>query len=109
MLGILTGATRGFEAGISQCLHITASTKSFFTRPIDEHRHYVVILRPGFKAIGDDVDHLPGEGVQRFLNIEGKLPDHPVPCRMFSDQNAIGHRFFHSGSRFSRNALVPSR
>ena len=29
--------------------------------------------------IGDDVDHLPSKRVQRFLNVEGDLPDHPHP------------------------------
>ena len=108
VLRVLARATGGFDTGVTQRLYITAGTKGFFPGAINEHRSDPVIVKPGFEAVGDDLHHLPGQRIQRLFNIEGELSNHPVSGRMLDNQHAIGHRFFHAGSRFSRNALVPS-
>ena len=91
VLGILAGSTRGLDTGVTQRLYIAASTKSLVAGAIDEYRSNPVVFSPSFKPIGDDLHHLPGQGVQRLLNVEGELPNHPVSCRMLGNQHAVGH------------------
>ena len=91
MLGVVAGATGGLDTGVAQRLYITAGTKGFFAGAIDEHRDHLVIISPSFKVIGNDLHHLASQGVQRLLNVEGKLPNRPVSCRMLGDQHAVGH------------------
>ena len=91
VLGVLAGATGRLDTGVTQRLHITAGTKGFFAGAIDKYRDHLVIVSPGFKPIGDDLHHLPGQGVQRLLNVESELPNHPVSRQMLGNQHTVGH------------------
>ena len=108
VLGVVAGAARIFHTGVAQGLHVTPRAKRFLTRAINHHGNNCVVLCPSFEAVGDDVDHFPRQRVKGLFDVKSQLPNAVLAGSVLGDQNTIGHRFFHSGSRFSRKALVPS-
>ena len=71
MLGIITGSTGGFDGRIAQSLHVTPRTEGFVTRTIDDHRDNSIFICPGFKTIGDYINHFPRQRVKGLFYVQG--------------------------------------
>ena len=108
-LGIFTGPTGRGDGRRMQGLHIATGAERFLASALDKDGPDTVVIAPGVQLRLQQVDHVQGQGVQGGLNVQSDTPDLAARCGQFLKQYVRHQLFFHTGLRFSRKALTPSR
>ena len=115
VLRVVTGPARSRPHTVVQCLHITAGTKSLLAGTLQEDSGDAGIFAPLLQLRLQLVNHIQGERIERGGHVES-YPDQLTRAgnQLLKLDGQNRHRytpqlFFHSGLRFSRKALTPSR